>query len=91
VSARMGKVAHGRRECEVKTPYSPAFKFQVVLEALKAEGKGIEAQVVRENPEAVLLIARNGPLRSAMEDLACALDLESECDSLKYAEKCPSR
>jgi len=23
--------------------YSPAFKFQVVLEALKAEGKGTEA------------------------------------------------
>jgi len=27
--------------------YSPAFKFQVVLEALKAEGKGTEAQVAR--------------------------------------------
>jgi len=27
--------------------YSPAFKFQVVLEALKAEGKGDEAQVVQ--------------------------------------------
>ena len=26
---------------------SPAFKFQVVLEALKAEGKGAEAQVAR--------------------------------------------
>ena len=29
------------------TRYSPAFKFQVVLEALKAEGKGAEAQVAR--------------------------------------------
>jgi len=29
------------------TRYSPAFKFQVVLEALKAEGKGAEAQVTR--------------------------------------------
>jgi len=29
------------------TRYSPAFKFQVVLEALKAEGKGTEAQVAR--------------------------------------------
>mgnify|MGYP000560100825 CR=1 FL=1 len=27
--------------------YSPAFKFRVVLEALKAEGKGGEAQVAR--------------------------------------------
>ena len=27
------------------TRYSPAFKFRVVLEALKAEGKGAEAQV----------------------------------------------
>jgi len=27
--------------------YSPAFKFQVVLEALKAEGKRAEAQVAR--------------------------------------------
>jgi len=27
------------------TRYSPAFKFQVVLEALKAEGKGTEAQL----------------------------------------------
>ena len=27
--------------------YSPAFKFRVVLEALKAEGKGAEAQVAR--------------------------------------------
>jgi len=27
------------------TRYSPAFKFQVVLEALKAEGKDTEAQV----------------------------------------------
>jgi len=27
--------------------YSPRFKFQVVLEALKAEGKGTEAQVAR--------------------------------------------
>ena len=30
--------------CELKT-YSSVFKFQVVLEALKAEGKGAEAQV----------------------------------------------
>ena len=29
------------------TRYSPAFKFQVVLEALKAGGKGTEAQVAR--------------------------------------------
>jgi len=29
------------------TRYSPAFKFRVVLEALKAEGKGAEAQVAR--------------------------------------------
>jgi transposase-like protein len=29
------------------TRYSPAFKFQVVLEAIKAEGKGGEAQVAR--------------------------------------------
>jgi len=29
------------------TRCSPAFKFQVVLEALKAEGKGAEAQVAR--------------------------------------------
>ena len=29
------------------TRYSPAFKFQVALEALKAEGKGAEAQVAR--------------------------------------------
>jgi len=29
------------------TRYSPAFKFQVVLEALKAEGKGGETQVAR--------------------------------------------
>ena len=29
------------------TKYSPAFKFQVVLEALKAEGKRAEAQVTR--------------------------------------------
>jgi len=29
------------------TKYSPAFKFRVVLEALKAEGKGTEAQVAR--------------------------------------------
>lgn len=29
------------------TRYSPAFKFQVVLEALKAEGKGTDAQVAR--------------------------------------------
>ena len=29
------------------TRYSPEFKFQVVLEALKAEGKGTEAQVAR--------------------------------------------
>jgi len=29
------------------TRYSPAFKFQVVLEALKAEGKGSEAQLAR--------------------------------------------
>lgn len=29
------------------TRYSPAFKFQVVLEALRAEGKGGEAQVAR--------------------------------------------
>ena len=29
------------------TRYRPAFKFQVVLEALKAEGKGAEAQVAR--------------------------------------------
>jgi len=29
------------------TRYSPTFKFQVVLEALKAEGKGAEAQVPR--------------------------------------------
>jgi len=27
------------------TTYGPAFKFQVMLEALKAEGKGAEAQV----------------------------------------------
>ena len=27
--------------------YSPAFKFRVVLEALKAEGKGAEAQVAQ--------------------------------------------
>ena len=27
--------------------YSPAFKFRVVLEALKAEGKGAEAQIAR--------------------------------------------
>jgi len=26
------------------TKYSPAFKFRVVLEVLKAEGKGTEAQ-----------------------------------------------
>ena len=32
--------------CELKT-YSSVFKFQVVLEALKAEGKGAEAQVAR--------------------------------------------
>ena len=32
--------------CELKT-YSSAFKFQVVLEALKTEGKGTEAQVAR--------------------------------------------
>ena len=30
-----------------RTKYSPAFKFQVVLEALKAEGKGTDAQVAR--------------------------------------------
>ena len=38
------------RGCEVKkggTRCSPAFKFRVVLEALKAEGKGTEAQVAR--------------------------------------------
>jgi len=29
------------------TRYSPAFKFQVVLEALKAEGKGTDVQVAR--------------------------------------------
>ena len=29
------------------TRCSPAFKFQLVLEALKAEGKGTEAQVAR--------------------------------------------
>jgi len=29
------------------TRYSPKFKFQVVLEAIKAEGKGTEAQVAR--------------------------------------------
>ena len=29
------------------TRYSPAFKLHVVLEALKAEGKGAEAQVAR--------------------------------------------
>ena len=29
------------------TRYSPAFKFQVVLEALKAKGEGTEAQVAR--------------------------------------------
>jgi len=29
------------------TRYSSVFKFQVVLEALKAEGKGTEAQVAR--------------------------------------------
>ena len=29
------------------TRYSPAFKFQVVLEALKAEGEGTEAQAAR--------------------------------------------
>ena len=29
------------------TRYSPAFKFQVVLEILRAEGKGTEAQVAR--------------------------------------------
>jgi len=29
------------------TKYSPAFKFRVVLEVLKAEGKGTEAQVAR--------------------------------------------
>jgi len=29
------------------TKYSPALKFQVVLEALKAEGKGTQAQVCR--------------------------------------------
>ena len=27
--------------------YSPTFKFRVVLEALKAEGKGAEAQIAR--------------------------------------------
>ena len=39
-----------RRKREVKKGgirYSPAFKFQVVLEALKAEGKGTEAQGAR--------------------------------------------
>jgi hypothetical protein len=30
------------------TRESPSFKFQVVLEAIKAEGKGGEAQVARE-------------------------------------------
>ena len=29
------------------TRYSPAFKLHVVLEALKAEGEGAEAQVAR--------------------------------------------
>jgi len=29
------------------TRYSPAFKFQVVLETLKTEGKGTDAQVCR--------------------------------------------
>ncbi len=29
------------------TRYSPAFRFQVVVEALKSEGKGSEAQVAR--------------------------------------------
>ena len=29
------------------TRYSRAFKFRVVVEALKAEGKGAEAQVAR--------------------------------------------
>jgi len=39
-----------KRGCKVKTNgtrYSAAFKFQVVLEALKPEGKGTKAQVAR--------------------------------------------
>jgi len=27
--------------------YSPAFKFKVVLESLRAEGRGVEAEVAR--------------------------------------------
>ncbi len=27
--------------------YTPSFKFQVVLEALKAEGRGAEAKIAR--------------------------------------------
>lgn len=27
--------------------YSPAFKFKMVLEALRAEGQGVEAEVAR--------------------------------------------
>lgn len=30
-----------------KRGYSPAFKFKVVLEALRAEGRGAEAEVAR--------------------------------------------
>jgi len=48
------------------TRYSPKFKFRVVLEALKAEGKGTEAQVARAyTVSLVALVAFNECYRHA--------------------------
>ncbi|MBC7345212.1 MAG: hypothetical protein H5U03_07325 [Clostridia bacterium] len=43
----MGSWIEGCKVEEGGARYSPAFKFRVVLEALKAEGKGGEGHVTR--------------------------------------------